>query len=59
MRGEENTSVAASAPARNSSKLNRTESLQFHGKGVEVFRVELLRVEIGGISCPEIGFFTV
>lgn len=36
-----------------------TELIEFLGKGVELFRVELSRVEIVEISCPEIALFTL
>ena len=58
---EKTRRVAASVRVRNSSKLNRIQNfyIEFLGKGVELFRVELSRVEIVGISCPEIGLFTL
>lgn len=51
----ENRRVTASAWVRKCSRLNRIQGLyEFLGKGVDLFRVE-----IGEISCSEIGLFTL
>lgn len=44
--------MTASAWVNTSSKLNRAY-IELFGKGVELFRVE-----VGGVSCPETGLLT-
>lgn len=51
--------VAASTPVRNSSKLNSIQGLYRAFIGGGTLSVRFSRVEMGGISCPEIGFFAL
>lgn len=53
--------VVVSVQENNSGVVTEQDTglIQFLGKGVELFMVELSRVETGGISCTEVGFFTL
>lgn len=57
---EKTRRVAASAGMRNSRELNGyRDYIEFLENRVELCKVELSRVKIGGILCPEIGRFAL